>query len=371
MSQSTGDTSRRERLIRWAVGLVIGGLFTWLSARNWPLDKLFSGDLSLARRAGGALSLSLINDAGVTNWSIKLANLAGYLGCLFVIHWLRVLRWRPLLLAFTDAPLRVVNRIGAIGFVAVFMLPLRLGEFARPWLANTDTGIPFGTALSTIAVERVIDGLMVTLLLFAVLVQVPDSQLARYPELQLGAFAALSVFGGATVVLLGTVVARDLTLSILRRLIGLVSNKLADKIIGLVTTFIDGLSVLKSPAAVATFLGMTVSYWSVVGLGIWLMATGFGLDVPLVAGYAMMCCVVVGMMIPNSPGNVGSFWYFMLLPAGLYGIDADSPRAIGFGLGVWFVQTLQVCLFGLWGLWARARAQSRDQHTQQEAPSAP
>ncbi len=351
------SASRRELLVRWSVGLAIGALFTWLSARNWPIDKLFSGTLTLGADRSGAHSLLLVNDAGAVNWSLRLWNLGGYLGCLFVIHWLRVLRWRPLLLAFAPAPLRVVNRIGAVGFMAVFMLPLRLGELVRPWLTHDDTGIPFGTGLSTIAVERVVDGLMVTLLLFAVLVQVPDTQLERYPQLLVGAYGALSVFGGATVVLLGTLVARAWTLRLLRSLIGVVSVGLANKIIGLVTTFIDGLSVLKSPVAVFSFLGMTVLYWGIVGFGVWLMAIGFGLDVPLIAGYTMMCCLVVGMMIPNSPGNVGSFWYFMLLPAGLYGVDTESPRAIGFGLGVWFVQTALVCLVGAWGLWARARAQ--------------
>lgn len=349
--------SRRELFIRWAVGLAIGALFTWLSARNWPIDKLFSGSLGLDVDPAGRQLLVLVNDAGGVNWSLRLANLAGYVGCLGIIHFLRVLRWRPLLLAFAPAPFKVVNRIGAVGFMAVFMLPLRLGELVRPWLTHDDTGIPFGTGLSTIAVERVIDGLMVTLLLFGVLVQVPEAQLERYPQLLVGAYAALSIFGGATVVLIGTLVARTWTLQLLRTLIGVISKGLADKIIGLVTTFIDGLSVLKSPVAVLSFLGMTVLYWGMVGFGVWLMANGFGLDVPLIAGYAMMCCLVVGMMIPNSPGNVGSFWYFMLLPAGLYGVDTESPRAIGFGLGVWFVQTALVCVVGMWGLWARARAQ--------------
>lgn len=351
---------RRELLVRWLVGLAIGGLFTWLSARNWPLDRLFGGDLRSGHDATGHAALLLVDAQGALSWSLRWANLAGYLGCLFAIHWLRVLRWRPLLQAFAPAPLRVVNRVGAIGFMAVFMLPLRLGEFVRPWLIHDDTGVPFGTGLSTIAVERVIDGLMVTLLLFGVLMQLPEGQLERHTELQVGAWAALTVFGGATVVLVGTTLARDLTLNVLRRVLGLVSQGLADKIIGLVTTFVDGLRVLRSPAAVLSFLGVTVTYWGVVGFGYWLMATGFSLELPVVAAYAMMCCVVVGMMIPNSPGNVGSFWYFMLLPAGLYGVDTESTRAIGFGLAVWFVQTAQVCLFGAWGLWARARAQLRE-----------
>jgi hypothetical protein len=61
-----------------------------------------------------------------------------------------------------------------------------------------------------------------------------------------------------------------------------------------------------------------------------------------------MACVVVGMMIPNSPGNAGTFWYFLLLPAGLYGLDPAGPQLAALGLVTWLMQLLQQSLFGLW-----------------------
>ena len=158
------------------------------------------------------------------------------------------------------------------------------------------------------------------------------------------------------VVLVATALAREWTTGVLRRLIGIISGGLADRIVGLATTFVDGLKVLRSPVALLEFLGLTMAYWALNGFGFWLMAQGFSIDAPLVGGYAMMCCVVVGMMIPNSPGNVGSFWYFMLLPTGLYGIDSGQSHVIGLALGLWFLLTIQVTAFGLWGLWMEARA---------------
>lgn len=348
---------RRDHVaLKWTVGLAVGVAFTWLTARNWPLDRLFSGHLSVDDDASGVLAVVLRDDLGGTNWSLQLSALAAYFVTLFAVHWLRVLRWRPMLTPFGEVPLRVVNRVGAVGFMSVFMLPLRLGELVRPWLISRNTDIRFGTALSTIAVERVIDGLMVTLLLFAVLMGVGPSQLERHPEVVIGAWVALAVFGSALGVLVATAVARDRTTGLLRALIGLVSGKLADKIVDLATSFVDGLMVLRTPTALLQFLGLTVAYWAANGLGFWLLAQGFAIDLPVVGGYAMMACVVVGMMIPNSPGNVGSFWYFMLLPAGLYGVDGASSHAIGLALGLWFMLTLQVTTFGLWGLWMEARA---------------
>ena len=81
----------------------------------------------------------------------------------------------------------------------------------------------------------------------------------------------------------------------------------------------------------------------------------------------MMACVIVGMMIPNSPGNVGSFWYFLLLPLPLYGVGADNLQAIAFGLTVWLMQLIQQGLFGAWYLvngevtWGRVLAATSEE----------
>lgn len=345
---------RSEALLRWTIGLAVGAAFTWLAARSWPLDAVVGGSLTLEATALGP-ALVMRSAGGPVSWSASLLHLLGYFLVQFVIHAFRVVRWQPLVRPFAKVPLAILNRDGAIGFMGVFLLPLRLGELVRPVLLARDAGIPFGTGLSQIAVERIADGLVVTLLFFAVLVQVPAAALERAPEVQVGAYAALLVFAGATVALCLTAFARGLTIRLIDRTFGRLSGKLGQRLVGLLTAFVDGLRLLGSPLAVLGFLGLTAGYWLVNGAGYWLLGLGFGLQLSLVGAYAMMCTLVIGMMIPNSPGNVGSFWYFVLLPAGLFGVDGGSPRAVVFALALWAIQLLQVTLFGLWGLWARGR----------------
>ncbi len=314
--------------------------------------------------ASGHAALVLEAAPGQATWSLSWSALAIYAVVLFIIHWLRVLRWKPLLDPYAHVSIRELNRVGAVGFAAVFLLPLRLGEFIRPlMLARPGPQRPplaFGAGLGTIAVERILDGLLVSAILFAVLFEVHPATMARFPQVQIGAWAALGLFGTAMAGLVATLVAREFTLTWTRRIVGIVSKGLAEKVISLVTAFLDGLRVLQSPWHGVQFVGLTVVYWGMNGLGIWLFARGFGIEMPIVAAYAMMSCVVVGMMIPNSPGNVGSFWYFLLLPAGLYGIAPQAPRTIAFALALWLVQTVQTTVFGGWGLWADSRAR-RDQ----------
>lgn len=354
---AAGTTPKRswsDVALRWAVGLAVGVGFTWLTARAWPLEELFAGSWAIESR-DGAVVLA-VRGGGPVVWSATIAHLAGYAVTLVAIHFVRVLRWWPLVRPFVAVPMGTLNRAGAIGFAAVFLLPLRLGELARPALLARDAGMAFGAGLSMIVVERMADGLMVTLMLFAVLSHVPAEALARSPEVKLGAWAALAVFGGAMAALIAMAAARGWTTRLLQRTLGRLSGALAQRITAMLTSFIDGLRVLGSAWAVAMFVGLTAAYWLLNGWGYWLLAQGFELPLTLTGGYAMMCTVVIGMMIPNSPGNVGSFWYFLLLPAALFGIDPGSPRAVAFALALWALQLVQVTLFGLWGMAARGRA---------------
>lgn len=361
--------------LKWLAGLGIGALFTWWSSRNWPLDRLFSGTLRFGADVHGDQAVRMLSASGDEVWSLDMASLMIYLGCLTAIHWLRVLRWRPLLEPYAKVPIRTLNRTGAVAFMAVFLLPLRLGELTRPLLLARHgldhPPVPFAASLGTVALERVLDGLTVTALLFVVLFEVHPATLARHPAIQQAAWASAAVFTTAIVGLAATLLARDFTLRWTRALLGRVAPGLTEKLLGLVTSFVDGLAVLSSPWHIVQFIAVTIVYWGVNGLGIWVMARGFGLDLPVIAGYAMMCFVVVGMMIPNAPANAGSFWYFLLLPAALYGTDDRAPRAVAFGLGLWFIQTLQVTLFGLWGSWADARTVARMRAAQAHAVPSP
>lgn len=340
---------------RWVIGIGLGVAFTWFSARDWPVDQLFGGDLRYGEGPSGFGLAMWPADAAAPSWQLDVRYWFGYFVVLSCIHALRMGRWWPLLHRFGPVPHAVLNRIGAVSFMAVFLLPFRLGEVVRPLLFWRDAGIPAGAGVSTVAVERVLDGLVAVGILFAVLALAPQG-VALPPELVAGKWGALALFGGACLVLVGMAVVPALTLRVIRTVGGRISTALTEKVVALLLTFIEGLRVLGSPVRFVHYLGMTLVYWACNGFGIWLLGQGFGVEVPLIAAYAMMCAVVVGMMIPNSPGNVGSFWYFMLLPAAVWSVDADAPHVIAWALMTWFMQMGQQTLFGLWGLWARSRA---------------
>ena len=324
--------------LKWGLGLIVGALFVWLAAQEWPLHRLFADGVSLDGR----------HLRSGTTWSFDLAYLAPYFAILIAIHFLRVIRWHPLLKPLGDVDLRTLNRISGVGFMYLFVLPLRLGELARPWLLQRATGIPMTASLATIVVERVVDGLIVSLLLFGVLFFLPSHDAAAFSQIRIGAYAALGLFTVALAVLAAMALKPQATTRLLSAIGTPISKRLTNAALGLLKTFFDGLAALPNRRYFLDFLGWSLLYWALNGYGYYVLALGFkGLHVPLLAAYAMMCCVVVGMMLPNPPANVGIYWYFLLQPLTLYGVSTGDPTATLFGLVAWAGQLIQQGLFGL------------------------
>ncbi|MCB9728452.1 MAG: flippase-like domain-containing protein [Deltaproteobacteria bacterium] len=349
-------------IIRTAIGLAIGAFFVWLSARGWPMDRLAgvptlsgphlvvgSADPAALDAAWRSSDAAALRAAAGDGWAVDLPWILPYLLVLTIIHFLRVIRWKPLLDPIVELDFRTHNRIGAVGFMAMFIMPLRLGELVRPYLVKRATdGVRMTAVLSTVVVERVADGVTVSLVLFGVLFALPASDPSTSLALRGGAVAALAVFLGATVLLIGARWQHQRTVRIVELTLGRLLPGLAHRIVDILDAFLKGLRSLPTVRAFAWFIFLTLVYWGVNGIGVWLMARAFWLPVDLLGAYAMMACVVVGMMIPNSPGNVGSFWYFLMLPLALYGSGHGSTQAIAFGITVWLLQLLQQGIFGAW-----------------------
>lgn len=328
--------------LKWVISLLIAAVFIWLSFRQWPVADLMCDDVSL--ESGSLYCHSIANSL---NWVINLFWLLPAVLVLTAVHFLRVLRWAPLLRPLARLDFWTLNRVGAVSFMAVFVFPLRLGEFARPYFTAQTGRIRKSAVFGTIAVERVMDGLMMALVLALVLFLLPSSDEATYLSLRAGAVVALLVFSSALVLLVVAYVSKAYAVRFVHLVFGLVSQKLAQRLAGIMEAFIDGMRGMPSARHFLSFVLLTGAYWAVNGLFYYCLAAAFGLadTVGLTGAYAMMSAVAVGMMIPNSPANVGSFWYFLLLPVALFGISTNPGTPMAFALCVWGMMLLQYVVF--------------------------
>jgi uncharacterized protein (TIRG00374 family) len=177
-------------------------------------------------------------------------------------------------------------------------------------------------ALGTVAVERVVDGLMVSLFVFGALFSLrgPDAPGWMMPT----AYAALGVFAAALIFLVFAMRKPEATvdfclkMSLLKRFAPRIAAVIREKLLEM----IRGLAVLRDKRNMAVFVGWSIVYWFANGLTVYVMARAFGLNLSLIGAYAVMGVVAVGIMLPNAPGLAGQFQAVTLLGLSLY-LGAD------------------------------------------------
>lgn len=245
--------------------------------------------------------------------------LTGYLGLLAVTHFCRAWRWNNLLepIGVRLPPGRLLA-ISSVGFMAILALPARLGEFVRPALIRKRGEVSAAAALGTVAVERIVDGLLVSVFVFGALFALrgPGAPDWMMPT----AYAALGVFAAAMIFLAFALRWPERTVKTAVGMTGArrVSPAAADVLERKLLSMISGFLVLKDRRNLVVFVAWSLAYWVANGLSVWVLARGFGLDLSLVGGFATMGLVAVGITLPNSPGLVGQYQYFTTLGLSLY-----------------------------------------------------
>lgn len=246
------------------------------------------------------------------------------------LHALRILRVGLFIRPITPSiSARAIFAAANLGIAATFLIPLRLGEFVRPMLLQR-SGVPFGSAVSSVVVERIADGLCAVGLFFVFVGYVPMSDLDPKDAQSLRTASQLAslIFGSALVFLVAAALAREPVLGLTRNLIGRISPTLADRIVGLIATFLDGLSALGSAWRSGAFIILTVAYWVGSGLLIWMLAYSYDDQLPLVAGLFCVSVLVFMVMIPAGPGFAGTFQAGFKLGFLAFGLGASEIAVI-------------------------------------------
>jgi uncharacterized protein (TIRG00374 family) len=269
------------------ISLALGGLFAWLAARG--------GVPLLPPRAAFAQ---------VRPWAVP-----AYLASLLVLHYFRASRWRFLIAPVKKVPLSEVLLLNWIGFFAIYILPLRIGELARPALTKLRQGVPISVGFGTVAVERVFDGLLTSVCVAFTLVALPrlptSDSVARH--LPTYGYGALGLFVCAFIALGMFLWQRALAVRLTHWGVGLVSKRLGQLLAEKVGNVADGLRSIGSLRLAAGFLLESLAYWGVNAFGVWLLGRGVGLPLSFGHAVAIMGVLAIGILLPTGPGLFGNF----------------------------------------------------------------
>jgi hypothetical protein len=314
-----------KNTIKIALAFAVSGFFIWLSLRGKDVGAVWA-----AVRGADARYL------------------AAYFGVLIVIHLTRAFRWGLMLQPLGRVPFRTVNGIAAVGFFALMILPLRLGEFARPVLAYEHGRIRRSAGMATVVVERVVDGLCVAgLLMFSLLAFRPGEGGRELEFVRAGGYVVLFLFGGLLAALLVLYALRERAVVLAERVLSPLSPRVGARVASMLEAFFRGLRAFPSAGKIAAFFALTAFYWGINGAGLKLVAPAFGFELSWRQAYLVLGVQVVGVMIPAAPGFIGTFQFFtevalrLCLPAA-----AVAVAGAAFAHTIWAVQFVQQMITG-------------------------
>jgi hypothetical protein len=307
----------RRLLVRVALSLVLAAGFVW-----WLWNQ----------------GLPLIPPAeafdGVAPWTIP-----GYAATLLAMHLLRAWRWSFLLRPVAEAPTRRVIEAGLIGYLAILVLPLRMGELARPILLKRHAGVPVGVSLGTIAVDRVLDGVAVSAMLSACLFTVSSEAGPLVWPLR---WVPAALFGTGLIAVVVLLRRGDRTVRALGGRLGRLSPRVGAVFERLVGGFLGGLRTLPVPGVLARFSAVAAVQWALNAGGIYLVARGCGLPIDPVGAVGVMGILSVGILVPAGPGFFGAFQASLLVALGLFADGPLDPRRVA--ACIFLVYTSQVAV---------------------------
>jgi uncharacterized protein (TIRG00374 family) len=257
--------------------------------------------------------------------------------------------------------------IVAIGYMGNNIYPARAGEVLRAYVLQRRQGVPVSASLATILVERIFDGVVMLMFVFANL-----PELARLTGASgfAGSIQTLAVWGAAA---FAGALAAFLVVAALpgpaNRAICWVMDHVAPRrarpaLHGLVDRFLGGLASLRSPRDVAMVFLTSLVIWLFETGKYWLVMHAFPFRVSFFALMLMNGIVNLATTIPSAPGYVGTFDAPGIAVLRAYGVDA--ALAAGYTLVLHVALWVPITALGAWYMaresvsWLEAKKEVRE-----------
>src|SRR5262245_14640414 len=306
-------------------GLGLSALFLYLFLRDLDLREVWKS----MRAAHVGLLLVAI--------------LMGYFGHLVTRSWRWAWMLRPL-----KARVSFYNLFSttAIGYAVSWLIPMRLGEFARPVLLARREGIPAAEVLATAGIERILDAVTVFALAALAALTTPLWWQPTGAPVTLdlpgigerGLVPIIAVTGGIALVgcAAGLLAARTLLRegAALPRWFERRANESVRPAMRATWRFAGGLAsgtaFLRDAGSFLRIALQSVIVWTVVGSSVWVGLLAAGVRVPYPGVYLLMVLSVFAIAIPT-PGGMGPVQLvFKWGLVRLFGIEENLAAAATF-----------------------------------------
>jgi uncharacterized protein (TIRG00374 family) len=249
--------------------------------------------------------------------------------CELSSHVVDAWRWKVILDPAGKAPLWPCVEATFVGMFANDVLPAKAGEVIRAYLLTLSSEVHLTLALTSAAIERLFDGLVLVLVFFAVTRDMQHVGGLRDTMLVLG-FVTFSV----TVVLLLVLFYRSHAHSVMS------GNVFASKFLHV----LDELHSIGNWRALSAAFVLSFLYLFFQICAVACLARADSFDFGLKESAFILLVIRLGTMIPNAPGNLGTFQFAAERGLRLLTVEPSSGKS--FAAILYVFMTLPAMLAG-------------------------
>ncbi len=257
--------------------------------------------------------------------------------------WVRAYRWRFMTDHIKKIGLKSLFTSTMIGFMAINLLPARLGEVVRAYSLGSKERISKSATFATIILERIFDLVALLALVWFTLVFFPTP-----PEVKKVGYLTLFIIAGILLILYFLKTKTRPTLDVLEKPFLFLKQSWREKVKELFEKFATGLAILVDFRTLWLVIIISVLLWFATALSNYLIFLAFGIKPPIYASFILLIFVAFGISIPSSPGFIGTFQFACVLALKFFKI----PESTAFSISVvlWIGNFMPVTLIGLYYL---------------------
>ncbi|RIL07454.1 MAG: hypothetical protein DCC75_10020 [Proteobacteria bacterium] len=257
--------------------------------------------------------------------------------CTCLSYLFRSRRWQDLFpehtLSFSAA-----TRTLILGFFMNNILPARAGELVRAHMGSRLSGQTRTLVLATIASERLIDGLTISLMFVAFAIGLGDQNTSQNMLYVAYGFAIVA----ATVIL--TLIFRAPLFALAEKVSELIEHRASNYTLDRFQVFVNGLSPLTTISKLPVIIGWSAVVWGTELLVYISVLKAYSTEVPLAYAVLFLVAVNFSSLIPSAPGAIGVIE--AIASAVLVSIGIEKEHALTMVMTQHVIQYLVVGLPG-------------------------
>ncbi|MDA3898568.1 MAG: lysylphosphatidylglycerol synthase transmembrane domain-containing protein [Desulfobacteraceae bacterium] len=282
-------------------------------------------------------------------------------------YFLRAWRWQVILHHISKLPFFAAFHPMMISFMINNILPGRIGEFARPAILKKQNKISYTSGLTTLAVERLFDMIILIILFVWVLsgVEIDPNHSIQFNDYQLNK-SVLDMIARGMAVFCAVLAAGICLVSFsgIRKIIVKIIMKLpllfpffndsqkekvytfcCKPLLSFIENIASGVSLINNPLGILTCTGLSIVIWTVQALSLYLFTFGCpGVSLTFCETTMVFIIICFFIALPSVPGFWGLWEAGGVFAMSLFGISQQN--AIGFSLITHAITFFMVLVIG-------------------------